>query len=89
MAALSGLFYGPPAGEVDGENEHIRSGVGVSYTTSSVSGGYWLLQLLDAVSPSQWAGIGVLSSVLLGILTYLTNLYFRIKDDRRKAAGGE
>ncbi|UMR98464.1 class II holin family protein [Escherichia coli] len=59
---------------------------GVSYTTSSVSGGYWLLQLLDAVSPSQWAGIGVLASVFLGVLTYLTNLYFRIKDDRRKEA---
>ncbi|WP_438403005.1 class II holin family protein [Escherichia coli] len=62
---------------------------GVSYTTSSVSGGYWLLQLLDAVSPSQWAGIGVLASVFLGVLTYLTNLYFRIKEDRRKAARGE
>ncbi|OSK97111.1 class II holin family protein [Escherichia coli] len=59
---------------------------GASYATSSVSGGYWLLQLLDAVSPSQWAGMGVLASVFLGVLTYLTNLYFRIKDDRRKEA---
>ena len=27
---------------------------GVSYTTSAVGTGYWLLQLLDKVSPSQW-----------------------------------
>ncbi|HGC1317269.1 phage holin, partial [Escherichia coli] len=25
----------------------------------------------------------------LGFLTYLTNLYFKIKEDRRKAARGE
>ena len=58
---------------------------GTSYITSTLSGGYWLLQLLDKVSPSQWAAIGVLASILLGLLTYLTNLYFKIKDDRRKA----
>lgn len=58
---------------------------GTSYITSTVSGGYWLLQLLDKVSPSQWAAIGVLASIVLGLLTYLTNLYFKIKDDRRKA----
>ena len=59
---------------------------GVSYTTSAVGTGYWFLQLLDRVSPSQWAAIGVLGSLLL---TYLTNLYFKIKEDRRKAARGE
>ncbi|HBA1714642.1 TPA: holin [Escherichia coli] len=58
---------------------------GVSYTTSAVGTGYWLLQLLDKVSPSQWVAIGVLGS----LLTYLTNLYFKIKEDRRKAARGE
>ncbi|HBX2648191.1 holin [Klebsiella quasipneumoniae subsp. similipneumoniae] len=59
---------------------------GASYTTSTLSGGFWLLQLLDQVSPSQWAAIGVLASILFGFLTYLTNLYFKIKDDRRKEA---
>ncbi len=59
---------------------------GVSYTTSAVGTGYWFLQLLDRVSPSQWAAIGVLGSLLFGLLTYLTNLYFKIKEDRRKAA---
>lgn len=59
---------------------------GLSYGTSIGSFGYWLLQLLDKVSPSQWAAIGVLASILFGLLTYLTNLYFKIKDDRRKEA---
>ncbi len=57
---------------------------GASYVTSISSGGFWLLQLLDKVSPSQWAAIGVLASVGFGLLTYLTNLYFKIKEDRRK-----
>ncbi|WDB61970.1 class II holin family protein [Escherichia albertii] len=51
---------------------------GVSYTTSAVGTGYWLLQLLDKVSPSQWVAIGVLGSLVFGLLTYLTNLYFKI-----------
>ncbi|MCM4277490.1 class II holin family protein, partial [Escherichia coli] len=42
--------------------------------------GYWLLQLLDKVSPSQWVAIGVLGSLLFGLLTYLTNLYFKIRE---------
>ncbi|EOM9752370.1 class II holin family protein, partial [Salmonella enterica] len=41
---------------------------------------------LDKVSPSQWAAIGVLASIVLGLVTYLTNLYFKIKEDRRKEA---
>ncbi|ENC8928790.1 class II holin family protein [Escherichia coli] len=40
---------------------------GVSYTTSAVGTGYWFLQLLDRVSPSQWAAIGVLGSLLFGL----------------------
>ena len=48
-----------------------------------------VLQLLDKVTPSQWAAIGVLGSLVFGLLTYLTNLYFKIKEDKRKAARGE
>ncbi|EPD6039468.1 phage holin, partial [Escherichia coli] len=44
---------------------------------------------LDNVTPSHWTAIGVLGSLFLGLLTYLTNLYFKIKEDRRKAARGE
>ncbi|EIQ21453.1 lysis S family protein [Shigella flexneri K-315] len=59
---------------------------GIAYGTSAGSAGYWFLQWLDQVSPSQWAAIGVLGSLLL---TYLTNLYFKIREDKRKAARGE
>ncbi|HHA2229377.1 TPA: class II holin family protein [Enterobacter ludwigii] len=67
-------------------NNHSDLAAGASYVTSLSSGGYWLLQLLDKVSPSQWAAIGVLASIFLGLVTYLTNLYFKIKEDRRKEA---
>ncbi|ECW0140357.1 class II holin family protein [Citrobacter braakii] len=67
-------------------NNHSDLAAGASYVTSLGSGGYWLLQLLDKVSPSQWAAIGVLASIVLGLITYLTNLYFKIKEDRRKEA---
>ena len=61
---------------------------GIAYGTSAGSAGYWFLQLLDKVTPSQWAAIGVLGSLVFGLLTYLTNLYFKIKEDKRKAARG-
>ncbi|EBX6685527.1 holin [Salmonella enterica subsp. salamae] len=67
-------------------NNNSDLAAGASYVTSLGSGGYWLLQLLDKVSPSQWAAIGVLASIVLGLITYLTNLYFKIKEDRRKEA---
>ncbi|WP_069981907.1 phage holin [Escherichia coli] len=35
---------------------------GVSYTTSAVGTGYWLLQLLDKVSPSQWVAPVILEA---------------------------
>ncbi|MGS2114483.1 class II holin family protein [Escherichia coli] len=53
---------------------------GVAYGTSAGSAGYWFLQLLDKVTPSQWAAIGVLGSLVFGLLTYLTNLYFKGND---------
>ncbi|EPN3521475.1 class II holin family protein [Cronobacter sakazakii] len=62
---------------------------GIAYGTSVGNAGFWVLQLLDKVSPSQWAAIGVLGSLVFGFLTFLTNLYFKIKEDRRKAARGD
>ncbi|AFR03271.1 MULTISPECIES: class II holin family protein [Pectobacterium] len=59
---------------------------GISYGASGASSGYWMLQLLDTVSPTQWAAIGVLGSLVFGLLTFLVNLHFKIKEDRRKAA---
>ncbi|HDH0449685.1 TPA: class II holin family protein [Klebsiella pneumoniae] len=32
---------------------------GIAYGTSAGNAGFWMLQLLDKVSPSQWAAIGV------------------------------
>lgn len=62
---------------------------GIAYGASGTNAGFWLLQLTDKVSPSQWAAIGVIGSLVFGFLTYLTNLYFKIKEDRRKVARGE
>ncbi len=38
---------------------------GVAYGTSAGNAGFWALQLLDKVTPSQWAAIGVLGSPVL------------------------
>nr|WP_244579033.1 phage holin [Escherichia coli] len=46
-------------------------------------------RLISLALTSQWAAIGVLGSLVFGLLTYLTNLYFKIKEDKRKAARGE
>ncbi|EFH7157181.1 class II holin family protein [Escherichia coli] len=62
---------------------------GIAYGTSAGSAGYWFLQWLDQVSPTQWAAIGVLGSLALGFLTYLTNLYFKIREDRCKSSQGK
>lgn len=62
---------------------------GVAYGTSMGSAGYWFLAWIDKVSPSQWTAIGVLGSLALGLLTWATSLYFKIREDRRKAARGE
>nr|WP_314424814.1 class II holin family protein [uncultured Erwinia sp.] len=62
---------------------------GVAYGASVGNAGYWSLQLLDKVSPSQWAAIGVIGSLVFGFLTFLANLYFKVKEDRRKAARGD
>ncbi|HBR2996944.1 TPA: class II holin family protein [Klebsiella pneumoniae] len=66
-----------------------KMATGVAYGASVGNAGYWGFQLLDKVSPSQWAAIGVIGSLVFGFLTYLTNLYFKIKEDRRKAARAE
>ncbi|MFT8212253.1 MAG: class II holin family protein [Symbiopectobacterium sp.] len=60
---------------------------GIFYGASGASGGYWMLQLLDAVSPNQWTAIGVMGSLLFGLLTFLVNLFFKIREDRRREEG--
>lgn len=58
---------------------------GVAYGTSAGNAGFWALQLLDKVTPSSGLQSVVLGSLVFGLLTYLTNLYFKIKEDERKA----
>lgn len=48
---------------------------GISYGASGGSAIYWFRRLLDGYSPEQWAAIGVIGSLLFGLLTFLTNLY--------------
>ncbi|TXQ67289.1 hypothetical protein FV304_24410, partial [Escherichia coli] len=48
------------------------------FTDKTLSRKPGAVQWLDQVTPSQWAAIGVLGSLCLGFLTYLTNLYFKI-----------
>ena len=59
---------------------------GVAYGASA---GSFLNGLLNTFSPDQWNAIGVLAGISVAILTYLTNLYFKIKEDRRKELRGE
>lgn len=39
--------------------------------------------LLNTYSPEQWNAIGVLAGIIIGLLTYLTNLYFKIREYNR------
>jgi hypothetical protein len=38
------------------------------------------------IDPEQWNAIGVLVGIIVAVLTYLTNLYFKIREDRRLKA---
>ena len=62
---------------------------GAAYGASGGSALFWFKMLLDGYTPEQWAAIGVMGSLMFGLLTFLANLYFKIKEDRRKAARGE
>ncbi|AVJ78514.1 lysis S family protein [Enterobacter hormaechei subsp. hoffmannii] len=41
--------------------------------------------MLNAYSPEQWNAIGVLVGIIIAVLTYLTNLYFKIREDNRRS----
>ena len=61
----------------------------VSYGFAGGNAGFWFLQWMDKVSPSQWAAIGVLGSLFFGLITCIVNLYFKYREDRRKELRGE
>ena len=64
--------------------DKLTTGIAYGASAGSVLNG-----LLNAFSPDQWNAIGVLTGISVALLTYLTNLYFKIKEDRRKALRGE
>ncbi|MEW5494833.1 class II holin family protein [Enterobacter cloacae] len=55
---------------------------GVAYGASA---GSILNGILNAFSPEQWNAIGVLVGIVVAVLTYLTNLYFKIREDNRRS----
>ena len=64
--------------------DKLTTGIAYGASAGSVLNG-----LLNAFSPDQCNAIGVLAGIAVALLTYLTNLYFKIKEDRRKALRGE
>ncbi|WP_368541970.1 class II holin family protein [Enterobacter soli] len=48
------------------------------------SAGSILNGMLNTFSPEQWNAIGVLVGII-AVLTYLTNLYFKIREDNRRS----
>ncbi|MER2926844.1 class II holin family protein [Serratia nevei] len=61
---------------------------GISYGASGGGAAFWFTQLLDGYSPEQWAAIGVLGGLFFAFLTWLMNLYFKIREDRRRERMG-
>nr|WP_261246176.1 class II holin family protein [Serratia fonticola] len=57
----------------------------LSYGASGGTAAFWLgvAQFLDRFSPEQWAAIGVLGGLFFAFLTWLMNLYFKAREDRR------
>ncbi|HEO8935050.1 TPA: class II holin family protein [Serratia marcescens] len=60
----------------------------LSYCASGGGAAYWFTKLLDGYSPEQWAAIGVLGGLFFAFLTWLMNLYFKIREDRRRERMG-
>ena len=64
--------------------EKITTGAAYGASAGSILHG-----VLNAYSPEQWNAIGVLVGIAVAVLTYLTNLHFKIKEDRRKESSHE
>ncbi|OVB35609.1 phage holin, partial [Escherichia coli] len=54
-------------------------------TTAEVGTGYRVQELFEKVSGVLRGVIDDLGSMVFGFLTYMTNLYFKIREDRREA----
>ena len=60
--------------------EKITTGAAYGASAGSILNG-----MLNAYSPEQWNAIGVLVGIVIAVLTYLTNLYFKIGEDNRRS----
>jgi hypothetical protein len=60
--------------------EKLTTGVAYGASAGSIING-----MLNAYSPEQWNAIGVLVGIIFAVLTYLTNLYFKIREDGRRS----
>ena len=60
--------------------EKITTGAAYGASAGSILNG-----MLNAYSPEQWNAIGVLVGIVIAVLTYLTNLYFKIREDNRRS----
>ena len=49
------------------------------------SAGSILNGMLNAYSPEQWNAIGVLVGIIVAVLTYLADLYCKIREDNRRS----
>lgn len=59
--------------------EKLTTGAAYGASAGSILNG-----MLNAYSPEQWNAIGVLVGIIIAVLTYLTNLYFKIREDKRR-----
>lgn len=59
--------------------EKLTTGAAYGASAGSILNG-----VLNAYSPEQWNAIGVLVGIIIAFLTYLTNLYFKIREDKRR-----
>ena len=60
--------------------DKLTTGVAYGASAGSIING-----ILNAYSPEQWNAIGVLVGIIVAVLTYLTNLYFKIREDNRRS----
>lgn len=59
--------------------DKITTGAAYGASAGSILNG-----MLNAYSPEQWNAIGVLVGII-AVMTYLTNLYFKIREDNRRS----
>lgn len=59
--------------------DNLPSNVAYTASLSSI-----LTGVLGAFTYEQWNAIGVIIGIGIGVFTALVNLYYKIKDDRRK-----